>query len=100
MYLFMSPCRFLILAADTNPLDVIAHLPVFCEQHNVQYIFVEKRSDIGKAMLTKRSLVALFVLEPPKDSKNKKLYDRVTKMIVKKAKSSREEEEEEEEEEE
>merc|ERR1711977_183750 len=29
-----------ILAADISPMDVISHIPVLCEDHNVPYIFV------------------------------------------------------------
>jgi len=43
-----------ILAADISPMDVISHIPVLCEDHNVPYIFVTSRAELGAAGNTKR----------------------------------------------
>ncbi|EPQ11638.1 NHP2-like protein 1 [Myotis brandtii] len=32
--------EFIVLAADTEPLDIILHLPLLCEDKNVPYVFV------------------------------------------------------------
>jgi U4/U6 small nuclear ribonucleoprotein SNU13 len=31
-----------ILAADTEPLEIILHLPLLCEDKNVPYVYVPK----------------------------------------------------------
>jgi H/ACA ribonucleoprotein complex subunit 2 len=43
-----------ILAADISPMDVISHIPVLCEDHNVPYIYVSSRAELGIAGQTKR----------------------------------------------
>jgi H/ACA ribonucleoprotein complex subunit 2 len=43
-----------ILAADISPMDVISHIPVLCEDHNVPYIYVASRAELGIAGQTKR----------------------------------------------
>ena len=45
---------FTILAGDISPLDVISHVPVYCEEQKVPYVFVPSRFDLGSAALTKR----------------------------------------------
>ena len=45
---------FTILAGDISPLDVISHIPVYCEEQKVPYVFVPSRYDLGSAALTKR----------------------------------------------
>ena len=32
----------IILAADTEPLEIILHLPLLCEDKNVPYVYVGK----------------------------------------------------------
>lgn len=32
-----------IIAGDISPLDVVSHLPVFCEESGVQYVFVTSK---------------------------------------------------------
>jgi H/ACA ribonucleoprotein complex subunit 2 len=35
-------------------MDVISHIPVLCEDHNVPYIYVASRAELGIAGQTKR----------------------------------------------
>jgi len=44
-------------------MDVISHLPVLCEDHNVPYIFVTSRAELGAAAKTKRPTSVVMVLE-------------------------------------
>ncbi|RMZ86598.1 hypothetical protein DV736_g6170, partial [Chaetothyriales sp. CBS 134916] len=41
------PLGIVILAADISPMDVISHIPVLCEDHNIPYIFVTSRAELG-----------------------------------------------------
>ena len=52
-----------ILAADISPMDVISHIPVLCEDHNVPYIFVTSRAELGAAGNTKRPTSVVMVSE-------------------------------------
>jgi len=52
-----------ILAADISPMDVISHIPVLCEDHNVPFIFVSSRADLGAAGNTKRPTSVVMVSE-------------------------------------
>ncbi|KAF7724175.1 snoRNA-binding protein [Apophysomyces ossiformis] len=52
-----------IIAGDISPIDVISHMPVLCEDHNVPYIFVPSKEELGEAVATKRpTSVAMIVL--------------------------------------
>jgi H/ACA ribonucleoprotein complex subunit 2 len=48
------PPGIVILAADISPMDVISHIPVLCEDHNIPYIYVPSRAELGAAGSTKR----------------------------------------------
>ena len=51
-----------ILAADIFPVDVISHVPVFCEEKGIAYAFVPSRSKLGAACGTKRAASAVMVI--------------------------------------
>jgi H/ACA ribonucleoprotein complex subunit 2 len=55
------PLGIVILAADISPMDVIAHIPVLCEDHNIPYIFVTSRAELGMAGQTKRPTSVVMV---------------------------------------
>ncbi|SAM09408.1 hypothetical protein [Absidia glauca] len=70
-----------VIAGDISPIDVIAHLPVLCEDSNVPYVFVPSKENLGEASATKRpTSVTMVVLGgQKKDLKAaedyKELYD-------------------------
>lgn len=57
-----------IIAGDISPIDVVTHLPVLCEDHDVPYIYVPSKEELGAAGLTKRPTSCMLVL--PKALKN------------------------------
>ncbi len=52
-----------ILAADISPMDVISHIPVLCEDHNIPYVFVPSRAELGAAGSTKRPTSVVMITE-------------------------------------
>eukprot|EP00584_Thalassiosira_punctigera_P006906 CAMPEP_0172525444 /NCGR_PEP_ID=MMETSP1067-20121228/468_1 /TAXON_ID=265564 ORGANISM="Thalassiosira punctigera, Strain Tpunct2005C2" /NCGR_SAMPLE_ID=MMETSP1067 /ASSEMBLY_ACC=CAM_ASM_000444 /LENGTH=180 /DNA_ID=CAMNT_0013308697 /DNA_START=113 /DNA_END=655 /DNA_ORIENTATION=+ len=50
-----------ILAGDVFPIDVISHLPVLLEEHNIPYLFVPSKRDLGAAACTKRPTSCVLV---------------------------------------
>lgn len=64
-----------VLAADISPMDVISHIPILCEDHNIPYIFVTSRAELGAASATKRPTSVVMIvpgLGVGKDKKKKK----------------------------
>mmetsp|Transcript_6062 Transcript_6062/g.8354 ORF Transcript_6062/g.8354 Transcript_6062/m.8354 type:complete len:91 (+) Transcript_6062:155-427(+) len=51
----------LILAADTEPFEIIAHLPILCEEKGIPYIFVNSKSALGRACSISRSVSACLI---------------------------------------
>mmetsp|Transcript_21297 Transcript_21297/g.65466 ORF Transcript_21297/g.65466 Transcript_21297/m.65466 type:complete len:162 (+) Transcript_21297:914-1399(+) len=50
-----------IIAGDISPVDVICHVPVFCEEKSIPYIYVPSKQDLGFAALTKRPTSVVLV---------------------------------------
>lgn len=53
-------------------MDVISHIPVLCEDHNVPYIYIKSRAALGEASATKRPTSVVMV---SKDRTSKKAKD-------------------------
>ncbi len=64
------PWGVVILAADISPMDVISHIPVLCEDHNIPYIYVTSRAELGAAGCTKRP-TSVVLVSPERTAKRK-----------------------------
>uniref|UniRef100_A0A8D0DPD9 H/ACA ribonucleoprotein complex subunit 2 n=1 Tax=Salvator merianae TaxID=96440 RepID=A0A8D0DPD9_SALMN len=40
--------EFIVMAADAEPLEIILHLPLLCEDKNVPYVFVRSKQALGR----------------------------------------------------
>eukprot|EP00298_Acanthocystis_sp_HF-20_P026674 c4481_g1_i1.p1 GENE.c4481_g1_i1~~c4481_g1_i1.p1 ORF type:complete len:134 (-),score=50.12 c4481_g1_i1:230-631(-) len=54
--------EFIVMAADANPIEILLHLPLLCEDKNVPYIFVPRKADLGRACGVSRPVIACSVL--------------------------------------
>ena len=54
--------EFVVLAADTEPLEILLHLPLLAEDKNVPYVFVPSKADLGSAGSTKRPTSVVMVV--------------------------------------
>ena len=52
----------IIMAADTEPIEILLHLPLLCEDKNVAYVFVPSKVALGRACGVSRSVVACSIL--------------------------------------
>lgn len=42
--------KLVVIAEDVEPPEVVAHLPILCEEQNAAYVFVPSKQDLGKAL--------------------------------------------------
>ena len=53
--------EFIVMAADTEPIEILLHLPLLCEDKNVPYVFVPSKSALGRACGVSRPVIACAV---------------------------------------
>ncbi|KAF5357762.1 hypothetical protein D9756_001325 [Leucocoprinus leucothites] len=53
--------EIIILTADTEPLEILLHLPLLCEEKNVPYIFVPSKAALGRACNVSRPVIAASI---------------------------------------
>ena len=50
--------EFVVLAADSEPLEILLHIPLLCEDKNVPYVFVRSKQALGRACGVSRPVIA------------------------------------------
>jgi len=53
--------ELIVLTADTEPLEILLHLPLLCEEKNVPYVFVESKAALGRACNVSRPVIAASI---------------------------------------
>ncbi|GMM52926.1 RNA binding protein [Starmerella bacillaris] len=53
--------EFIVMAADAEPIEIVLHLPLLCEDKNVPYVFVPSKVALGRACGVSRPVVAASV---------------------------------------
>ncbi|KAM0754109.1 L30e-like protein [Meredithblackwellia eburnea MCA 4105] len=54
-------CEFIVMTADTEPIEILLHLPLLCEDKNVPYVFVPSKSALGRACGVSRPVIAASI---------------------------------------
>ena len=52
----------MFIAGDIFPYDVIAHVPILCEEADVPYVYLPSKEELGMAGLTKRPTSVVMVV--------------------------------------
>ncbi|CAN0036890.1 unnamed protein product [Laminaria digitata] len=53
--------EFIVMAADAEPLEILLHLPLLCEDKNVPYVFVPSKVALGRACGVSRPVISCSV---------------------------------------
>ncbi|KAM0512551.1 hypothetical protein ACHAPE_008728 [Trichoderma viride] len=54
-------CELAVLAADTEPLAIILHIPLICEDKGVTYVYVPSKTLLGRACGVSRAVIAASI---------------------------------------
>jgi len=53
--------EFIVMAADAEPLEILLHLPLLCEDKNVPYVFVRSKQALGRACGVTRPVISCSI---------------------------------------
>jgi large subunit ribosomal protein L7Ae len=56
--------KLVVIAEDVEPPEVVAHLPILCEERNSQYIFVPSKQQLGMSLGIDVGSAAATIIEP------------------------------------
>ena len=55
--------KLIIIAEDVEPPEVVAHLPILCEEQGTAYVFVPSKQELGKALGIEVTSAAAAILD-------------------------------------
>ena len=64
--------KLVLIAEDVDPPQVVAHLPILCEERKISYLFVPSKLDLGRSAGIDVGCAAISVLEGGEGSKTLK----------------------------
>lgn len=68
-----STAEIVIIAGDADPIEIVLHLPLLCEDKNVPYIFVLSRAALGRFCGVSRSVIACSIVKKPNSKLEKNI---------------------------
>lgn len=77
--------EFIIMAADCEPIEVLLHLPLLCEDKNVPYVFVPSKSALGRACGVSRSVIACSITTNDASPMKNQIYsvkDKIETLLI------------------
>jgi len=70
--------KIVVMAEDTQPEEILAHMPILCEEKNIPYAYVPSKQELGDAAGLSVGTSAVAILNPGKD---KTSVDSIVKKI-------------------
>lgn len=61
-----STAKLVYISVDINPPEIVAHLPLLCEEKKIPYVYVKKQEELGAACGLNVGCGAVVILEPGK----------------------------------
>ena len=65
-YINKDEVECVVLAADADPIELLSHLPVICDEKSIPYCFVPHSSHLGRACGITRPVIACCIIESEK----------------------------------
>jgi len=56
--------KLVLIAEDVDPPEIVAHLPLLCEERNVPYIYVPSKERLGKAAGIETQAASACIIDP------------------------------------
>ncbi|KAI5123387.1 hypothetical protein M0805_006095 [Coniferiporia weirii] len=77
--------EFIVLTADTEPIEILLHLPLLCEDKNVPYVYVSSKAALGRACNVTRPVIAASITTNETNELNSQIRaikDAIEKLLI------------------
>ncbi|HDI31460.1 MAG TPA: 50S ribosomal protein L7ae [Thermofilum sp.] len=70
--------KLVLIAEDVDPPEIVAHLPLLCEEKKIPYVYVPSKQQLGKAAGLEVAAASACIIEPG-DAKD--LVEEIAKQV-------------------
>jgi large subunit ribosomal protein L7Ae len=70
-----SEAKLIVMAEDVDPVEILVHIPMLCEEKRIPYVYVPKKQRLGQSAGLTKSAASIAIVEP---GEAKVLLDEIT----------------------
>jgi large subunit ribosomal protein L7Ae len=59
-----AEAKLVVMAEDVDPVEILVHIPMLCEEKRIPYIYVGKKQRLGQAVGLSKSAASVAIVEP------------------------------------
>jgi len=59
--------KLVVMAEDVSPEEILAHMPILCEEKNIPYTYVPSKMELGNSAGLKVPTAAVAIVNPGKE---------------------------------
>ena len=59
-----AEAKFVVMAEDVDPVEILAHVPMLCEEKRIPYLYVPKKQRLGQSAGLSKSAASVAIVEP------------------------------------
>lgn len=56
--------KLVVMAEDVDPVEILVHVPMLCEEKRIPYIYVNKKQRLGQSAGLTKSAASIAIVEP------------------------------------
>ncbi|ABR55673.1 50S ribosomal protein L7Ae [Methanococcus aeolicus] len=69
--------KLVVLAKDVQPEEIVAHIPIICEEKGIPYTYIATKEDLGKAIGLEVSTAAVAIIAEKDANALKDLVEKI-----------------------
>jgi large subunit ribosomal protein L7Ae len=59
-----AEAKLVVMAEDVDPVEILVHIPMLCEEKRIPYIYVGKKQRLGQSAGLSKSAASVAIVEP------------------------------------
>ena len=59
-----AEAKLVIMAEDVDPVEILVHIPMLCEEKRIPYVYVGKKQRLGQSAGLSKSAASVAIVEP------------------------------------
>ncbi len=59
-----AEAKLVVMAEDVDPVEILVHVPMLCEEKRIAYVYVPKKQRLGQSAGLSKSAASVAIVEP------------------------------------
>ncbi len=59
-----AEAKLVVMAEDVDPVEILVHIPMLCEEKRIPYVYVPKKQRLGQSAGLSKGAASVAVVEP------------------------------------